>query len=290
MFIRFKSNKLLLFKVAKKFVEEDVVKGHYFHWICFISILIVSFLGSLYQIYHAVSDLSKNISDIDITYPTNFSVPSITICFPILALLNTDCLRRKNPKVIRKIELKYPRQRGKNLLKELYDETIKTDQESRLILNEFYLNELYTCIDKPDIVMSNNTFTILKLDNIQESFKTDLYCNTLNFNSAFVEKTALLKKRIMKSFLDFNLDPDSLKYVDYVKIFLHDAGDTQNDYLLWYYKIVELNFKDKEYKNIFGFTYLHFSNIQEEKCIKNGQITYHYTDEKFSTVSHMEGK
>lgn len=216
------------FKTIKKLLTDDLIDGHYLHWICMIIILMISFTGNCYQIYHAVQDLSKNISDIDITYPLNYSVPSITICFPVIAILNTNCLRRKNSLIIQQLNNKYPNYRGKNLLKELYSEIIKNDDQIRLILNGFLLKDLYRCLDKPKVDMTNDKFQILKLKHkAKESFKSDLFCYTFNFNKKFINKFQLLEKRIMKSFLELRLSTESLKYVDHIKFFLHDAEDEQ---------------------------------------------------------------
>ena len=170
----------------------------------------------------------------------------------VLALLNTECLKRKNPGIIKKIGDKFPKQKGRNLLKELYSEIIKTENDSRLILNEFYLKDLYNCLDKPKIDIINNTFTILQFKSIRESFKLDLFCLTFNFDKSYVEKKVVLKKRILKSFLELTMLPSPLKYVDFIKFFLHDSSDTQNDYLLWYYKLIKFDITEKDYKNFFG--------------------------------------
>lgn len=53
--------------------------------------------------------------------------------------------------------------------------------------------------------------------------------------------------------------------------------------------MINLNITEKDYKNYFGFSYLHYSNILEEKCIPNGKVAYHYTTKTFSTTSHLQG-
>lgn len=65
---------------VQKVFEENAIAGHGFHWICLVAIMTLSFAGNCYQIYHAVQDLSKNVSDIDITYPTNYSVRFNPVC------------------------------------------------------------------------------------------------------------------------------------------------------------------------------------------------------------------
>lgn len=35
------------------------------------------------------------------------------MCFPVIALMNTQCLKYKNPKIIKKFELMYPQHKGK---------------------------------------------------------------------------------------------------------------------------------------------------------------------------------
>lgn len=179
---------------------------------------------------------------------------------------------------------------GDNLLKELYNEIVKTQAHTRLILNEFYLNDLYTCLDRPKIDMLNSTYSIINIDHISESFKSDLYCMTFYFDKLFIDKQILLKKRIMKSILELNIQPSTIKYVDYIKFFLHDATDKQNDYLLWYFKLLKFDIIEKDYKNIFGFTYRHYINILEDNCVEKNQVTYRYSTEKFSTPSHLKGK
>lgn len=188
-------------------------------------------------------------------------VPSITICFPVIALLRTECLRRKNPAVIRKLESRYPEHRGRNLLRELYSEIIKSQEQIRLVLQEFYMAELYECLEKPDIEMVKDNFSVIELVSVRESFKSDLFCLTLNFDKSLMNKLELLKKRILKSFFELSLNPHQLKYVDFIKFFLHDAQDDQNDYLLWFYKLIKFDFTEKEYKNVFGFSYLHYRSV-----------------------------
>lgn len=250
-----------LFRSVKRLFEDDVIAGHHFHWTCLLAILTLSFAGNCYQIYHAVQDMSKNISDIDITYPEDYSVPSITVCFPVIALLNTECLRRKNPAVIRKFETKYPEHRGRNLLKELYSEIIKSEEQIHIVLDEFYVAELYACLERPSVEMVRDNFRVLAVREVRESFKSDLFCLTLNFNRPLVSKKELLKKRILKSFVKLTLRTDELKYVDFIKFFLHDFEDDQNDYLLWYFKLIRFNFTEKDAKNVFGFTYLHYRSV-----------------------------
>ena len=69
----------------------------------------------------------------------------------------------------------------------------------------------------------------------------------------------MLKKRIMKSFLELTLMPNEIKYVDFIKFFLHDADDSQNDYLLWYYKLIKLELHKKNFKNHFGLSWLKYT-------------------------------
>ena len=179
----------------------------------------------------------------------------------MIALLSTECLRRKNPAVIRKLESRYPEHRGRNLLRELYSEIIKSEEQSRLILDQFYMVELYDCMEKPSIDMVSDNFSVIELASVRESFKSDLFCLTLNFDKSLVNKYELLRKRILKSFFELTLSPLQLKYVDFIKFFLHDAQDDQNDYLLWFHKLIKFDFTEKEYKNTFSFSYLHYRSV-----------------------------
>lgn len=67
------------FRSVQKVFEENTVARHAFHWVCLAAILTLSFAGNCYQIYHAVQDLSKNVSDIDINYPDNYSVRLLVV-------------------------------------------------------------------------------------------------------------------------------------------------------------------------------------------------------------------